>query len=145
VSGDETNVKWIDEIELLEEPEDGYWEERGWEGTGPVNAVTKLWDEGITHLDDGTVELAGHAYAGTRGISRVDVSTDNGETWTEAELSDPLPDEDVWRQWRHEFEPDGTHEVVVRAVDGEGVMQTQERSSSAPSGPTGWVSRTVSE
>jgi DMSO/TMAO reductase YedYZ molybdopterin-dependent catalytic subunit len=141
----ETNVKWIDEIELLEEPEDGYWEERGWEGTGPVNAVTKLWDEGITHLDDGTVELAGHAYAGTRGISRVDVSTDNGETWTEAELSDPLPDEDVWRQWRHEFEPDGTHEVVVRAVDGEGVMQTQERSSSAPSGPTGWVSRTVSE
>jgi DMSO/TMAO reductase YedYZ molybdopterin-dependent catalytic subunit len=141
----ETNVKWIQEIELLEEAEDGYWEERGWEGTGPVNTVAKLWDEGITELDDGRVELSGHAYAGTRGIERVDVSTDGGSTWTEAELSEPLPDEDVWRQYRYEFEPDGTHEVVVRAVDGEGTMQEQEQSDPAPSGATGWVQRTVTE
>jgi DMSO/TMAO reductase YedYZ molybdopterin-dependent catalytic subunit len=141
----ETNVKWIQEIELLEEAEDGYWEERGWEGTGPVNTVAKLWDEGITRLDDGRVELAGHAYAGTRGIDRVEVSTDAGETWAEAELSEPLPDEDVWRQYRYEFEPDGMHEVMVRAVDGEGSVQTEEKSSPAPSGATGWVHKTVTE
>jgi len=137
----ETNVKWLSEIELLDEEMDGYWEQRGWHGTGPVNTVAKLWSD--TALDNGNVELAGHAYAGTRGVERVEVSTDGGDTWTDAELSEPLPGEDVWRQWRHEFEPDGVHDVVVRAVDGEGTLQPEERSDSFPSGATGWVSQTV--
>ena len=141
----ETNVKWIDEIELLEEPEDGYWEERGWQGTGPVNTVAKLWDEGITELDDGRYELAGHAYAGTRGIRSVEISTDGGETWADAELSEPLPGGDVWRQYRYAFDPDGSHEVVVRAIDDTGDRQEQRRSDPAPSGATGWVTRTVPE
>ena len=139
----ETNVKWLSEIELLNVEDDGYWEERGWEGTGEVTTVAKLWDEGITELGDGRIELAGHAYAGTPGVERVEVSTDGGDSWTDAELSDPLPDDDVWRQWRHVFEPDGEHEVVVRATDGEGTLQTEEESGSVPSGASGWVRRTV--
>jgi len=137
----ETNVKWLSEIELLEEEMDGYWEQRGWHGTGPVNTVAKLWSDSM--LEDGTVEVAGHAYAGTRGISAVEVSTDGGASWTDAELSEPLPGEDVWRQWRHEFEADGSHEVVVRAVDGNGDIQPRKESGSFPSGATGWVSTTV--
>ncbi|ELZ47025.1 oxidoreductase molybdopterin binding protein [Halorubrum californiense DSM 19288] len=139
----ETNVKWLSEIELLNTEDDGYWEERGWEGTGEVKTVAKLWDEGITELGDGRVELAGHAYAGTRGIERVEVSTDGGDSWTDAALSDPLPDADVWRQWRHVFEPDGEREVVVRATDGTGTLQSSEESGSVPSGASGWVRRTV--
>jgi hypothetical protein len=137
----ETNVKWISEIELLEEEMDGYWEQKGWHGTGPVNTVAKLWAD--TQLDDGRIEVAGHAYAGTRGIKRVEVSTDGGSTWTETELSQPLPGEDVWRQWRHVYRPEGDHEVVVRAVDGEGNLQPRERSESYPSGATGWVSKEI--
>lgn len=141
----ETNVKWLTEIELLNTEEDGYWEERGWEGTGEVKTVAKLWDEGITELDDGRIELAGHAYAGTREISRVEVSTDGGDSWVDADLSEPLPDEDVWRQWRYIFKPDGTHDVVVRASDGEGRLQTEEETGSLPDGAAGWVERTVTE
>ncbi|ELZ54661.1 MULTISPECIES: molybdopterin-dependent oxidoreductase [Halorubrum] len=139
----ETNVKWLSEIELLSVEDDGYWEERGWEGTGEVKTVAKLWDEGITELGDGRIELAGHAYAGTRGIDRVEVSTDGGDTWTDADLSEALPDADVWRQWRHVFEPDGEREVVVRAVDGEGTLQTEDPTGSVPDGAAGWVRRTV--
>jgi DMSO/TMAO reductase YedYZ molybdopterin-dependent catalytic subunit len=139
----ETNVKWLTEIEMLEREADGYWEERGWQGTGPVKTVAKLWDEGITELDDGRVELAGHAYAGTRGIDSVEVSIDGGDTWNEAELSEPLPDEDVWRQWRYRFEPSGSHEAVVRATDGEGTQQIREESDPSPTGSSGWVSRTI--
>jgi len=139
----ETNVKWLSEIELLNVEDDGYWEERGWEGTGEVKTVAKLWEEGVTELDDGRIELAGHAYAGTRGIERVEVSTDGGGSWTDAALSDPLPDADVWRQWRHAFDPEGTHEVVVRAVDGEGNRQTRTPADPSPSGASGWVRRTV--
>jgi len=139
----ETNVKWLTEVEVLDRELDGYWEQRGWEGTGPVNTVAKLWDEGVTRLEDGRVELAGHAYAGTRGVDTVEVSTDGGDTWAEATLSDPLPDEDVWRQWRHRFTPEGSHEVAVRAVDGTGALQPRERSESFPTGASGWVRRTV--
>ena len=136
----EINVKWVTEFELLEEEQQGYWEERGWHGTGPVNTVAKL--HAVNHNDD-TVEVAGHAYAGTRGIQRVEVSTDGGDTWADAELSEPLPGEDVWRQWRYEFSADGEHEVVVRATDGTGALQPEEDSNPFPSGATGWVSQTV--
>jgi DMSO/TMAO reductase YedYZ molybdopterin-dependent catalytic subunit/uncharacterized membrane protein (UPF0136 family) len=138
----EINVKWLSEIEVLEEEQTGYWEKRGWHGTGPVNTVAKL--HAVTHREDGTVELGGHAYAGTRGIQRVEVSTDGGESWTDATLSEPLPGTDVWRQWRYELngEP-GEYDVVVRAVDGEDDLQPEEFSQPFPSGATGWVSRTV--
>lgn len=144
----EVNVKWLTEIEVLEREQQGYWEERGWHGTGPVHTVAKLWDnddlDGIVHNDDGTIQLAGHAYAGTRGIDRVEVSTDGGESWTDAELTDPLPGEDVWRQWSHIYDPpDSEHEVVVRAVDGEGNLQTEAEAGAYPNGATGWVRQTV--
>jgi DMSO/TMAO reductase YedYZ molybdopterin-dependent catalytic subunit len=138
----EINVKWLTEIEVLEEPADGYWEQRGWQGTGPVETVAKLHVTNL--LSDGRVEVAGHAYAGTRGIDRVEVSTDGGETWTDADLSEPLPGTDVWRQWVYRYDPpEGAHDVVVRATDGEGTLQPREESGAFPSGPTGWVSQTV--
>jgi len=138
----EINVKWLTEIEILEDAETGYWEERGWHGTGPVNTVAKLWAE--NRLDDGRIEVAGAAYAGTRGIDRVEVSTDGGSTWQAAELSEPLPGDDVWRQWVHRYDPpDSPHEVVVRATDGLGTLQPQEEQEAYPSGPSGWVSTTI--
>ena len=138
----EINVKWITEIEVLEEEVDGYWEERGWHGTGPVNTVAKLHHE--RRLDDGRTQVGGHAYAGTRGVGSVEVSTDGGDSWTEAELSEPLPGDDVWRQWVHTYDPsDGEHEVVVRAVEADGTVQPADETDAFPSGPSGWVSRTV--
>jgi DMSO/TMAO reductase YedYZ molybdopterin-dependent catalytic subunit len=138
----EINVKWLTEIEILDEPATGYWEERGWHGTGPVNTVAKLWAE--NRLDDGRVEVAGPAYAGTRGIERVEVSVDGGATWTDADLSDPLPGDDVWRQWVYRYDPpDGAHEVVVRATDGLGTLQPEDEKRAYPSGPSGWVSKTI--
>ncbi|WP_251341483.1 molybdopterin-dependent oxidoreductase [Haloplanus halophilus] len=137
----EINVKWLTEIEILDEPATGYWEERGWHGTGPVNTVAKLW--ATNRLDDGRIEVAGPAYAGTRGIESVEVSTDGGDTWTEADLSTPLPGEDVWRQWVYRYEATGPHEVVVRAIDGTGTLQPEDERRAFPSGPSGWVSRSV--
>jgi hypothetical protein len=106
-----------------------------------VNTVAKLWT--TNRLDDGRVEVAGPAYAGTRGIETVEVSTDSGDSWVEADLSAPLPGEDVWRQWVHRYEPAGPHEVVVRAWDGTGTRQPRTEADAFPSGPSGWVTRTV--
>jgi len=139
----EINVKWLTEIEILDEPMDGYWEQRGWHGTGPVNTVAKLHVD--NRLEDGRIEVAGHAYAGTRGIERVEVSTDGGETWNDATLSAELPGDDVWRQWVYRYDPPAeSHEVVVRATDGTGELQPRERKEAFPSGATGWVSKRIS-
>jgi len=89
------------------------------------------------------MQVGGHAYAGTRGIRSVEVSTDGGESWDEATLSERLPADDAWRQWEYTYETDSPHEVVVRATDGEGDLQPDEESDSFPSGPTGWVSKRV--
>lgn len=135
----ETDGKWLTEIEVLEEQTDGYWESppRNWEGTGVVTTIAKLHD--ARRVGPERVRLAGHAYAGTRGIDRVDVSTDGGETWMEATLSAALPNRDTWRQWRLEYTQRGTETVVVRAVDGTGTVQPRERSEPYPRGASGWV------
>ncbi|WP_247729772.1 molybdopterin-dependent oxidoreductase [Halovivax limisalsi] len=135
------NTKWLTDVVVREAPSEGYWEERGWNSEAPITAVAKLWT--IDRLDDGRIEVGGHAYAGTRGVDRVEVSTDGGATWTDADLADPLPGEDVTRQWRYRYEPEGTHEVVVRTIDGNGDRQPAEATDSFPNGPAGWVERRV--
>jgi DMSO/TMAO reductase YedYZ molybdopterin-dependent catalytic subunit len=141
----EINVKWIEEIEISTEEVTGYWEERGWHGTGPVNTVAKLHATG--RLDDGRLQVGGHAYAGTRGVRKVEVSTDGGDSWNDATLSERLPEAygtDVWRQWAYDYQPpDGEHTVVVRATDGTGTLQPKEESGAFPNGPSGWVSKSI--
>jgi len=154
----EINVKWLTEIEILEEEATGYWEERGWHGTGPVSTVAKLHH--VETADD-AVSVGGHAYAGTRGVSAVEVSTDGGDTWSEAELTDRLPGPtpadagpddpdavggaagDAWRGWRYRYEADGEHEVVVRAVEEDATVQPAAERDPYPRGASGRVSRTV--
>lgn len=138
----EVNAKWLTEIEITETEVIGYWEKRGWQGTGPVHTVAKIGT--VDKPGDGRVRIAGHAYAGIDGIRAVEVSTDDGETWTEARLGDPLPGRDTWRQWVHEWSPpSGRHRVFVRAVDGNGAVQPRERQTPQPSGATGWANTSV--
>jgi len=137
----EVNVKWLDRIEFTDEDVAGYWEERGWEGTGEVSAVAKLWTAETT--EDGVL-LGGQAYDGHDGVSAVEVSLDGGDTWQDAELTERLSAGDGWRQWRYEADLDpGEYEVVVRAVDDDGELQQREPSDAFPDGATGWVSDTV--
>lgn len=140
----EINVKWIDELEILDRPAKGFWEKKGWKGTGPVHTVAKLH---ATNRADGKITVAGHANAGVQGIERVEVSTDGGNSWNDAELSPVLTPNlggDVWRQWRYDYDAPGEqHEVVVRAVDGTGTLQPKKETGRFPSGSMGWVSKTI--
>ncbi|HSK32496.1 MAG TPA: hypothetical protein VK903_03355, partial [Propionicimonas sp.] len=82
--------------------------------------------------------LAGVAWAGDRGIRRVEISTDRGKTWKPAVLKRELSNR-TWRLWAAELES-GTGEVrvLVRAVDGEGDVQAAESTRPHPSGATGY-------
>jgi DMSO/TMAO reductase YedYZ molybdopterin-dependent catalytic subunit len=139
------HLKWLTDIEIIEESSGGYWEEQGWEGMGPVNAVTKI--DRINRLEDG-IRVVGHAYGGERGVQSVEVSVDGGDSWSGARLSDQLPDDDVARQWAFDVDPDAVDgdeiDFYARMVDGEGTVQPEARSDSFPDGVTGWVHRTLS-
>ncbi|WP_226010463.1 molybdopterin-dependent oxidoreductase [Halomicrobium salinisoli] len=143
----EINVKWLTEIEFLNEDADGYWEQRGWQGTGEVVPIAKI--ETAVDRDGGRRLVGGRAYGGTRGVSAVEVSVDGGDTWREARLSESLSEvhddvraDDAWRQWALEYDPpEGSHTVVARMIDGNGDVQPRERREPRPRGASGWVRR----
>src|SRR5918996_4468753 len=72
----------------------------------------------------GATEVRGHAWAGDRKVSALDVSIDFGATWQAADLAEPI-NPYAWQQWQTEvtFPEPGYYEVWARATDDQGVMQ----------------------
>jgi len=92
-------------------------------------------------LNNGTVIVAGYAFAGDRGISKVEVSFDDGKTWQQAELK-PALSMDTWVLWAYEWTPASQGEVFIyaRATDGTGAVQTSTVAQTFPNGATGYAS-----
>ena len=86
---------------------------------------------------DGVAAIGGVAWAQTRGISGVEVQIDDG-AWTACDMGEALND-DTWRQWAYRWTPTATGRTSVRcrAIDGSGVIQTDERSEPLPDGASG--------
>lgn len=142
--------KWITEIEVSGEYEEGYWVVRGWDETARMKATSVIdvvaTDDAYTDPDTGDpiIPIGGIAHAGARGISKVEVRVDDGE-WVEAQLRDPLS-ETTWVIWRYHwpFSP-GEHTFAVRCFEGDGTPQIEERRPTMPSGASGIhsVSRSI--
>lgn len=133
-------TKWLSEIELTRFDEfEGYWIPRGWAVEGPIKTQSRIDSPSSgTILTAGEpVMIAGVAWAPTRGIERVEVQVDDGP-WQEAELGEQYADT-TWRQWKLEWVlTPGRHQLRVRATDGTGETQTEERTPVAPDGASGW-------
>ena len=76
-------------------------------------------------------------------MSKVEVSFDNGQTWQEAQLKQPLSST-TWTLWAYEWQPTslGEHFVYARATDGSGQVQTSTINDTFPNGATGYASVT---
>ena len=136
-------TKWLAELELTTlEAFDGYWVPLGWSKEAPILTQARIDTPRPGSVAAGQVPIAGIAWAPDRGISKVEVGID-GE-WREARLSSPISDA-TWVQWVFDWDATpGSHRIEVRATDGTGETQTQERTSPAPSGARGWPSVDVS-
>ena len=135
-------TKWLTEIELTTfEDFEQYWVPRGYADRAPIKIQSRIDSiAGLSTLDvdaDGMTAVGGVAWAQTRGISAVQVKIDDGE-WQDAELGEALND-DTWRQWAFRFRPEnsGRISITTRAVDGDGNVQTDERTDPLPDGASG--------
>jgi DMSO/TMAO reductase YedYZ molybdopterin-dependent catalytic subunit len=140
------NPKWLVRMDVVDRPYQGFWEERGWSKAATVRTWSRIDvpHGGRSVPADAAVTVAGVAFAGDRGVDRVQVSTDGGRTWGDAELKRPLSPI-TWRLWRYRWRsvPEGPNEVLVRAIDGQGAVQTQAVAPPHPSGATGYDSISV--
>ncbi len=104
-------MKWVSRIEVRAEPWDGYYQsvayrlltpdEEPGPGVGvPLGEVAVNADIMRAAVVDGNALLQGYAFAGgERHVTRVEVSADEGETWTPAELLDDQGPW-AWRLWQ---------------------------------------------
>ena len=138
--------KWLESIELVNHEAGGYWEQQGWDHNAVIKTTARF---DIPRTGDitkrGTIPLAGVAFAGTRGISKVEYSVDNGTRWNEATFDAPLSPL-TWVIWQASWTPsaEGSYQLKVRATDGEGKLQDKSEAGSFPSGASGYHTIQVS-
>ena len=146
------NPKWITEIELIDGIYEGYWQKKGWANNAQYNTHSYIVVPGNAPIRKNfrnlgslnivvgeQIPIAGVAFAGDRGISRIQVSTDDGATWLDAEIKDPLSPYS-WVIWATEINVANkdNYKIIVRATDKMGKVQTGEVREPFPSGATGY-------
>jgi DMSO/TMAO reductase YedYZ molybdopterin-dependent catalytic subunit len=136
--------KWILSMTAVAEEEDGYWVKRGWSRQARPQIVSVIDAIDVDQpTSEGLIPIGGIAWAGDRGIRSVELQIDDGE-WVEASLRTPPLGPLTWVQWRYDWQAtSGKHKVRVRATDGTGALQIEERSSPGPEGATGYLQRQV--
>jgi DMSO/TMAO reductase YedYZ molybdopterin-dependent catalytic subunit len=162
------NAKWITEIEIVDYVYEGFWQRKGWSNTALINTLSSIVIPGSAALrtrfrgflpagsnltgssnstssssspSGRTTTVGGIAFAGTRGISKVQVSLDNGLTWKDASIKEPLSPYS-WVMWAAELniptERKKEYKLTVRATDKTGNVQTSAIREPFPDGSTGY-------
>ena len=139
------SVKWVQRITPQAEPSGNFFQTTAYRllpveaepapGAG-VELTTVALNADIlrpepdARLAAGPVEVAGYAYAGgDRTVVRVDVSTDGGATWTQADLGAPRSPW-AWRHWHAVLDlAAGEHDLVARAWDSAGASMPESAES----------------
>jgi hypothetical protein len=138
-------VKWLTRIELTNADAKGFYETQGWgpDFMTPTRSRIDVPDHeshySLGQLGVTPIEIKGVAFGGDRGISRVEISDDDGETWSEAKIY-YAGTKLTWALWSHDWQPESADDytLVVRATDGEGEVQEFEEDRSPFSGATGF-------
>ncbi len=139
------SVKWLQHVSAAAEPSENHFQARAYRllpaeadpataplgsgialGAAPLSADILEPADGAT-VRAGEIELHGYALAGEdRRIERVEVSTDGGASWRQAELLADLGPW-AWRRWQATVElAPGPAQVVARAWDSAGSTQPED-------------------
>ena len=139
----EKNVKWLTRIEVADANAKGFYEKQGWgpDFIVPTRSRIDVPDDwAFVSLSKLTapIEVKGIAFGGDRGISRVELSFDDGNSWNDVEIY-YVGGDLAWSLWKAQWTPPGAgdYSLVVRATDGEGNVQEWEEDRGPFSGVSG--------
>jgi len=133
------SVKWLQRIEVLREPFQGYFQttkytiqQSGSDGlkrviVGPMALKSEIIRPHPGEaLGVGTNRLFGVAWGGPETVAGVEVSTDGGQLWSAAELIGPRAPYS-WALWEYLWEvaEPGSHTLLARAVSSSSSGQVQ--------------------
>jgi DMSO/TMAO reductase YedYZ molybdopterin-dependent catalytic subunit len=117
--------KWITVIEAVTQPYIGYWERQGWSNDAIVRINSRIVTPSANEVIAApTYPISGVVFSNDAGVRKLEVSTDGGQTWHDANLvrgPSPL----AWSEWRYDWPtpPSGAYVVIARATDNEGNQQ----------------------
>ena len=133
--------KWLTRIEFVDKEYLGFWEWQGWSNNGERQLQAVVDDPyDHAHVSGTNFVITGWAISNQVGVRKVEISTDDGESWDEAQIfSNPNPSQ-VWAFWKYVWmnPPKGKHTIVVRATDANGKLQVSRSSGEWPDGATGY-------
>ncbi len=143
------HAKWLTRITLVQGEFLGFWQQKGWTnsngGRGAIRTTAIIATPPHNSVVGASVTIGGVALAGDRGISRVEVSTDGGATWSSATLRSPPLSALTWVMWTFPWTPPvaQSYRIVARAVDGAGVPQESAPAAPFSEGAAGYDSITL--
>ena len=139
----EKHVKWLTKVEVTDANTKGFYEAQGWgpDFIVPTRSRIDVPDDwAFVSLGKLTApfEIKGIAYGGDRGVSRVELSYDDGKTWSDTEIYYSGGNL-AWSLWKTPWTPvaTGDYALVVRVTDGEGDVQEWEEDRGPFSGVSG--------
>jgi DMSO/TMAO reductase YedYZ molybdopterin-dependent catalytic subunit len=140
------NVKWLSKIEVVDSDYQGYWEKKGWSDSSVIPVMSEiLMPMDGKKIPAGGYVIGGIAFGGRHGISRVQVSLDDGKSWHDAAVKKSLSPW-AWSLWSYQWNPVEKKEYTIkaRAFDRSGRVQESKskrtsffRSRSYPDGARG--------
>jgi hypothetical protein len=130
------SVKWLTRIEVIDHVFQGYFQTRKYTVLdGGCTAIVQrmavkseiVRPRAGENLTVGPQRIFGVAWAGEEEIARVEVSTDGGRSWSEADLLGPDA-RYSWTLWEHHWTAPapGTYVLLARAVTTSGQAQPAE-------------------
>jgi DMSO/TMAO reductase YedYZ molybdopterin-dependent catalytic subunit len=137
------SVKWLRRIEVVNTPFRGYFQsvKYTFQRMGEPGAVTEIVGPMMPKSEIirprageaialGVNRFFGVAWAGEDSVSRVDVSTDGGETWGDATLIGPQAPYS-WTLWEYLWDAHspGDHTILARATSSSGRVQPAEHET----------------
>lgn len=137
------SIKWLQRIMVSGEPFNGYYQTLDyayWERRGDIGKLTPLSEmqikaeiarpaQGESVPVDSNVRVHGAAWTGDGKITKVEVSTDGGATWSEARLVGTSK-KNAWRLWEFDWQTPpkpGQAYLIARATDSKGRTQPTQR------------------
>lgn len=137
------SVKWITSVEVQDGGPEALWETKGWTRGARIRTTTRI-DVAVPERRAHAVgvHVAGIAFGGDHGISRVEVRANRGR-WREARLRPTPGSPNTWVQWQAFIPARGEVSLEARAADGLGIWQAETPHGAYPAGASGYATRTV--